>query len=426
MQVFRGIPFLYELKALLDWSVTPTTLTLVDWLKLEDIRASLYNRQCDLMMRDSTRAAIGTPQPFASKFALGTLLSLLVIALLWTPLLAFSSSNPTFRIPAVTQFAFNVTIVYSTSDGVTRVPLFQSEHHSAVLPWLREDPPDDRPPLPPSLDAYSPPQLQMMCGSEDSDALWPVAPPLRQQLTDALAEAAASGSSAPRVWMEVGFAALRSLPPATAYGGPMCRGAARVPLMAASVQELRDVLVGRLEWAHLSAAAVGSRRNAASSVHGAGGSEGRGFIGWVWQLKEHKCQAVPANRGQLLGPEDAADDASGLPGWPGFEVCSGGRVGIGATVNRIVCVHACCSRFYVTDTIVARPLTCTDEPPLVQYQALPLAMLYEESRRLMPSTAANPPATTGAGASAGLCRGDCAGGCDVTCSLAVGVRVAPS
>lgn len=35
MQVFNAVPFIYELRALLDWSCTPTTLTLFDWLKLE-------------------------------------------------------------------------------------------------------------------------------------------------------------------------------------------------------------------------------------------------------------------------------------------------------------------------------------------------------------------------------------------------------
>eukprot|EP00892_Ulva_mutabilis_P011706 jgi/Ulvmu1/8908/UM049_0090.1 len=337
-QVFRGIPFLYELKALLDWSVTPTTLTLVDWLKLEDIRASLYNRQCDLMMRASTRAAIGTPQPFASKFALGTLLSLIVIALLWTPLLAFSSSNPTFRIPTISSFAFNASLVYGDGGpaGVTQVPLFNSEHHSTVLPWLRGARlPDGEGwpnatggpgPLPPSMAAYDQPQLQIMCGSENADSLWPLSPPLRAQLAAALDAAAATPEAAPPVWMEVGFSALRSLPPATAYGGPMCKGAARVRLAAHSVAELRDVLAGEREWATLTASAAGGMRSRVLGGSGTvlqepgGAREARGFIGWVWQLKEHKCQALPANRGQLLGPEDAVNDDTGLAGWPGFQV----------------------------------------------------------------------------------------------------------
>lgn len=335
MQIFRGIPFLYELKALLDWSVTPTTLTLVDWLKLEDIRASLYNRQCDLMMRASTRSAIGTPQPFASKFALGTLLSLLVIALLWTPLLAFSSSNPTFRIPTISSFAFNATLVYGSGGaaGITQVPLFNSEHHSSVLPWLRGAHlpaghawPNDtgsHGPLPPSLEAYDEPQLQLMCGNEDADSFWPLSTPLRADLAAAL-DAAADAAAPPPVWMEVGFSALRSLPPATAYGGPMCKGAARVRLAPPSVQQLRDVLAGRRDWATLTAASshggLHSRPLGGGTVLQEPAAPPQGFIGWVWQLKEHKCQALPANRGQLLGPEDAVNDNSGLSGWPGFQV----------------------------------------------------------------------------------------------------------
>ena len=34
-QAFCGVPFLYELRQILDWSCTPTTLNLFDWLKLE-------------------------------------------------------------------------------------------------------------------------------------------------------------------------------------------------------------------------------------------------------------------------------------------------------------------------------------------------------------------------------------------------------
>jgi hypothetical protein len=40
--VFQAIPFLYELRELLDWSCTATTLQLFDWLKLEDISISLF------------------------------------------------------------------------------------------------------------------------------------------------------------------------------------------------------------------------------------------------------------------------------------------------------------------------------------------------------------------------------------------------
>ena len=39
---FQAVPFLLELRALLDWSCTETVLSLMYWFKVEDIRASVY------------------------------------------------------------------------------------------------------------------------------------------------------------------------------------------------------------------------------------------------------------------------------------------------------------------------------------------------------------------------------------------------
>ena len=35
LQIFAAVPFVYELREILDWSATATTLRLYDWLKLE-------------------------------------------------------------------------------------------------------------------------------------------------------------------------------------------------------------------------------------------------------------------------------------------------------------------------------------------------------------------------------------------------------
>lgn len=42
----QAIPFLYELRALLDWTCSATPLNWYQWLKLEDIRASLFVEEC--------------------------------------------------------------------------------------------------------------------------------------------------------------------------------------------------------------------------------------------------------------------------------------------------------------------------------------------------------------------------------------------
>ena len=66
LQVFCGLPFIYELRAVLDWSCTPTTLKLFDWLKLEDISTSLYFVACDRYGREGRQ--LGDRQPRYMKF----------------------------------------------------------------------------------------------------------------------------------------------------------------------------------------------------------------------------------------------------------------------------------------------------------------------------------------------------------------------
>lgn len=64
--IFAAVPFLYELRALLDWSCTATTLTLFDWLKLEDINTSLFLVTVNRKLRERRR--LGQRQPRYLKF----------------------------------------------------------------------------------------------------------------------------------------------------------------------------------------------------------------------------------------------------------------------------------------------------------------------------------------------------------------------
>lgn len=41
-KVFINIPFLMELRTLMDWVWTDTSMTLMDWLKMEDIFQNIY------------------------------------------------------------------------------------------------------------------------------------------------------------------------------------------------------------------------------------------------------------------------------------------------------------------------------------------------------------------------------------------------
>lgn len=41
-RLYRALPFLYELRCVLDWSCTTTSLTMYDWLKVSSLEFCLY------------------------------------------------------------------------------------------------------------------------------------------------------------------------------------------------------------------------------------------------------------------------------------------------------------------------------------------------------------------------------------------------
>ncbi|KAI4329741.1 hypothetical protein MLD38_028089 [Melastoma candidum] len=93
-RLYRVLPFLYELRCVLDWSCTTTSLTMYDWLKLEDIYASLYLVKCDAVLNRAKHKQ-GEKQTKVTKCCSGICLFFVLICVIWAPMLMYSSGNPT-------------------------------------------------------------------------------------------------------------------------------------------------------------------------------------------------------------------------------------------------------------------------------------------------------------------------------------------
>lgn len=92
-RLYRALPFLYELRMLLDWTCTPTTLYLWEWIKLEDIYAGIFITECNLdFMRFENRKK-GDKQPARRKWLCGFLFFALLNLLIWLPLFVFSTGS---------------------------------------------------------------------------------------------------------------------------------------------------------------------------------------------------------------------------------------------------------------------------------------------------------------------------------------------
>ncbi|XP_012229785.1 piezo-type mechanosensitive ion channel component isoform X2 [Linepithema humile] len=91
--LFKGfmlVPFLFELRAVMDWIWTDTSMTIMDWFKMEDIFASIYQIKCMRGVESDFPQPRGEKKKQMSKYLVGGSALLLIIGLIWFPLLLFA------------------------------------------------------------------------------------------------------------------------------------------------------------------------------------------------------------------------------------------------------------------------------------------------------------------------------------------------
>ena len=94
---FLVIPFLLELRALMDWMWTDTTLSITSWLQMEDIFANIFILKCWRRSEAEYPFPRGTKRQAVVKYGVGGLLLFILIFIIWFPLLLFSLANTVFE-----------------------------------------------------------------------------------------------------------------------------------------------------------------------------------------------------------------------------------------------------------------------------------------------------------------------------------------
>ncbi|CAF0897645.1 unnamed protein product [Adineta ricciae] len=98
--LYRGyllIPFLLELRTIMDWIFTDTALGLSSWLQLEDIYSNVYLLKCARWAEKKYPTERGVTRPKITKYGVGGSLLALLILLIWFPLLFFSFSSSFYQ-----------------------------------------------------------------------------------------------------------------------------------------------------------------------------------------------------------------------------------------------------------------------------------------------------------------------------------------
>jgi len=91
-RAYLAIPFIFELRTIIDWTFTKTALDVFQWMKLAEIQAIFYVTKC--INASYFTKKLGSPIGKFFKIVQGFFLMIFVLVLLVGPILLFSQINP--------------------------------------------------------------------------------------------------------------------------------------------------------------------------------------------------------------------------------------------------------------------------------------------------------------------------------------------
>ena len=122
-EIYSSVPFLFELRTILDWALTDTSLSIFMNFKYESLYLMLYDTKSGVEEETGYNRRIGTPQRRMYKIMYGSFLFLILCILIWIPMLILSSGGLTTAKAPITQVNFSVKF-----DGY--MDLYQQMQHT--------------------------------------------------------------------------------------------------------------------------------------------------------------------------------------------------------------------------------------------------------------------------------------------------------
>ncbi|KAI1902167.1 hypothetical protein AGOR_G00041910 [Albula goreensis] len=185
-QGFRLVPFLTELRAVMDWVWTDTTLSLSSWICVEDIYAHIFILKC---WRESEKRY---PQPRGQKkkkvvkYGMGGMIVALLICIVWFPLLFMSLVK---SVAGVVNKPLDVSLTITLGGFEPIFTMSAQQNHLVDIDAVRFTKFKEsfkEAEAVQFLDAYTHEDLTIAKLEDSSNSLWTISPPSRENLIKVL------------------------------------------------------------------------------------------------------------------------------------------------------------------------------------------------------------------------------------------------
>uniref|UniRef100_A0AAR2KWH7 Piezo non-specific cation channel R-Ras-binding domain-containing protein n=1 Tax=Pygocentrus nattereri TaxID=42514 RepID=A0AAR2KWH7_PYGNA len=182
-QGFRLVPFLVELRAVMDWVWTDTTLSLSNWMCVEDIYANIFIIKCSRETEKKYPQPKGQKKKKIVKYGMGGLIVFFLICIIWFPLLFISLVR---SVVGVVNHPVDVTVtvklggyepLFTMSVQQQSIQPYTQEQYVSLTKWF-----GDNAVAMQFITLYSYEDIVTANIEGSSGSVWRISPPSRQEL----------------------------------------------------------------------------------------------------------------------------------------------------------------------------------------------------------------------------------------------------
>ena len=136
--IFNAIPFLPQIRHVLDWTYTTTSFDLFQWIKFESIYNSIFGAFKESNENDD--APIGKKVEQKKQKSFGNILSFVLIMILVVPLILYSSLNPTNKLNNIIggKLTVDLSFIYD-NDVKLNYNLFENTRTKSIDDMFKND-----------------------------------------------------------------------------------------------------------------------------------------------------------------------------------------------------------------------------------------------------------------------------------------------